>query len=176
MLLQCASPDAIARLPATELKFDADEICKEYFKKQKHGSLKDYLIHCLRINENTEKDGALVQVSLNFKGNWMRYFAMKFRHIVKKQCFLLRITETNRAFKISNIFPSFCCLTLILLKLHLAIKKHNPDTIIVCKNDVYLNYCFSFEYSNIFAHRLLALKLFFFSVVLLLQKHLSKAS
>jgi hypothetical protein len=67
MLLQCASPDAIARLPASKLKHDADAIWIEYFKNQKHGSLKEYLVHCLRENKDTENNGSLVQVSVNTK-------------------------------------------------------------------------------------------------------------
>jgi hypothetical protein len=62
-LLQCASPDAIARVPATELKYDADELWTEYFRNQKHGSLKDYLVYCLKNIKDTESDGFLVQVS-----------------------------------------------------------------------------------------------------------------
>ena len=63
MLLQCASPDAIARLPATKLRYNADEIWREYFKVQKHGSLKDYLAHCLGDDKDTASGGSLVQVS-----------------------------------------------------------------------------------------------------------------
>jgi hypothetical protein len=62
-LLQCASPDAIARLPATKLKHDAEELWTEYFRNQKHGSLKEYLVHCLGSDEDTENDSSLVQVS-----------------------------------------------------------------------------------------------------------------
>ena len=61
--MQCASPDAIARLPATKLKHDAAKLWIEYFKNQKHGSLKDYLVYCLGNNTDTESDGSLVQVS-----------------------------------------------------------------------------------------------------------------
>ncbi|CAB4038329.1 Hypothetical predicted protein, partial [Paramuricea clavata] len=60
-LLQCASPDAIARLPATKLKHDAEKLWTEYFRNQKHGSLKDYLVHCLGNNKDTENDSSLVQ-------------------------------------------------------------------------------------------------------------------
>ena len=62
-MLQCASPDAIARLPATKLKHDAENLWTEYFINQKHGSLKDYLVHYLtRYVDNAENDGSLVQV------------------------------------------------------------------------------------------------------------------
>ena len=64
-LLQCASPDAIARLPATELKHDAEKLWREYFINQEHGSLKDYLVHCLGNVDDTEYDGSLVQVSFS---------------------------------------------------------------------------------------------------------------
>jgi hypothetical protein len=61
--LQCASPDAIARLPATKLKHDAEKLWTEYFRNQKHGSLKDYLVHCLGNDKDAENNGSLVQVS-----------------------------------------------------------------------------------------------------------------
>lgn len=63
-LLQCASPDAIARLPFTKLKRYAEELWTEYFTNQRHGSLKDYLVHYLR-KDTTEYDGSLVQVGKN---------------------------------------------------------------------------------------------------------------
>jgi hypothetical protein len=63
MLLQCASPDAIARLPATKLELDAEKLWAEYFRNQKHGSLKDYLVHCLGNDKDTENNNSLVQVS-----------------------------------------------------------------------------------------------------------------
>ena len=74
-LLQCASPDAIARLPATKLKDDAKLYWTEYFINQKHGSLKDYVVHCLRDVDNTENHGSLVQAGfLNFLPAQMRVF------------------------------------------------------------------------------------------------------
>ena len=64
MLLQCVSPDAIARLPATKLEHYADEIWREYFKNQKHGSLKDYLVYWLKDKKNIKSGcGSLLQVS-----------------------------------------------------------------------------------------------------------------
>ena len=80
MLLQCVSPDAIARLPATKLQHDADEIWKEYFKNQKHGSLKDYLVHCLGDDKDSEHGGSLVQVSFLGEIGFGR-FALNFRQI-----------------------------------------------------------------------------------------------
>ena len=61
-MLQTASPDAIARLAATKLKHDAEDLWTEYFENQKHGSLKDYLVHCLGNNHGTDEYGSLVQV------------------------------------------------------------------------------------------------------------------
>ena len=49
-------------LVQTELKSEADEIWQEYFENQRHGSLKDYLVHCLRTREETESSGSLIQV------------------------------------------------------------------------------------------------------------------
>jgi hypothetical protein len=63
MLLQCASPDAIARLRETKLKDHADEIWTEYFENQKHGSLKEYLVHCFRDDKDNGNNSSLVQVS-----------------------------------------------------------------------------------------------------------------
>ncbi|XP_028416584.1 E3 ubiquitin-protein ligase rnf213-alpha-like [Dendronephthya gigantea] len=61
-LLQCASPDAIARLPATRMKGDAEKLWNVYFKTQRHGSLKDYLVACLdRVTP--EKHGSLIQIT-----------------------------------------------------------------------------------------------------------------
>ena len=77
MLLQCASPDAIARLPATQLRHYADEIWREYFKNQKHASLKDYLVHnCLGDDKDSEHAGSLVQVSF-FQENWILSLSSK---------------------------------------------------------------------------------------------------
>ena len=65
-MLQCASPDAIARLPATKLKYEAENLWIEYFKNQKHGSLKDFLAHCLRKDVDSESDGSLIQVNYEY--------------------------------------------------------------------------------------------------------------
>jgi capsid portal protein len=68
-LLQCASPDAIARLPATKLKYDAEKLWTKYFRNQKHGSLKDYMVHCLQNKDDAENNGSLVQVSFLMLNN-----------------------------------------------------------------------------------------------------------
>ena len=64
-MLQTASPDAIARLAATELKHDAEDLWTEYFQNQKHGSLNDYLVHCLRNYDGNDIYGSLVQVGFS---------------------------------------------------------------------------------------------------------------
>ena len=63
MLLQCASPDAIARLKATELRHDAEKLWNMYFKIQKHGSLSDYLQGAFTGNDIQDCEGSLVQVT-----------------------------------------------------------------------------------------------------------------
>ncbi|XP_046861644.1 E3 ubiquitin-protein ligase rnf213-alpha-like [Xenia sp. Carnegie-2017] len=62
-LLQCASPDAIARLTVSQLKHDACEIHEEYYKNQQHGTLKNYLVDCFQTKDNTTACGYLVQVT-----------------------------------------------------------------------------------------------------------------
>ena len=61
-LLQCASPDAIARLPATKLEKDSEKLWTEYFINQKHGSLKDNLMDCLG---DVGDAGSLIQVGFS---------------------------------------------------------------------------------------------------------------
>ena len=97
MLLQCASPDAIARLPATQLRHYADEIWREYFKNQKHASLKDYLVHnCLGDDKDSEHAGSLVQVSFLNKIGFFR-LARKFNQVflIFRSFFFFRVFEMN---------------------------------------------------------------------------------
>ena len=101
--MQCASPDAIARLPATKLKHDADELWTEYFRNQKHGSLKDYLVHCLGNNKDPESDGSLVQVSFQTLNKIM--YIRSFLNRVNA-CWLYRVyIKTRRPFQIQIIHP-----------------------------------------------------------------------
>lgn len=61
--MQCASPDAIARLPATRLKPFAMELWAAYFDHQKHSSLVEYLNYVLEVKERyEEREGVLAQV------------------------------------------------------------------------------------------------------------------
>ena len=68
LLLEMASPDAIARLPASGIKDEAKEIWKIYFSEQKHSSLAAFMSHLLNYDdyhlENKRKEGLLVQVSM----------------------------------------------------------------------------------------------------------------
>lgn len=63
LLIQCATPDAIVRLPRTSLKDRADEIKNLYFLEQQHSSLSAYLGHLFSSLDEEEKQGVLVQVS-----------------------------------------------------------------------------------------------------------------
>jgi hypothetical protein len=104
--LQCASPDAIARLRATELKHDAEELWKEYFRNQKHGSLKDYLVNCLGNNKDTENDGSLVQVSFLTMNNFKMCIVVNAcRLLFQRNClsFLLP-TKQGQLYKTVNYF------------------------------------------------------------------------
>ena len=67
MLLEMATPDAIARLPHTALERRAPHIWKAYFKEQHHSSLAKFMSHVLnlkdsRFDEKRQK-GFLIQVS-----------------------------------------------------------------------------------------------------------------
>ena len=68
LLLEMASPDAIARLPASGIKDEAEEIWKIYFNEQQHSSLAAFMSHVLQYDdsrlENKRKEGLLVQVSM----------------------------------------------------------------------------------------------------------------
>ena len=67
MLLEMATPDAIARLPHTALETRAPHIWDAYFKEQQHSSLATFMSHVLnledrRFDEERQK-GLLIQVS-----------------------------------------------------------------------------------------------------------------
>ena len=68
MLLEMATPDAIARLPASGLKADAREIWNTYFHKQRHSSLAAFMRHVLTLDEfhlgKKRKEGLFIQVSI----------------------------------------------------------------------------------------------------------------
>ena len=63
MLLQMATPDAIARLPASGLKGEASEMWQTYFYKQQHSSLAAFMHHVLTLEKKREK-GFFIQVSI----------------------------------------------------------------------------------------------------------------
>ena len=67
MLLEMATPDAIARLPHTALERQASDIWKAYFKEEQRSSLAKFMSHVLnlkdsRLDEERQK-GLLIQVS-----------------------------------------------------------------------------------------------------------------
>ena len=67
MLLEMATPDAIARLPHTALAGGARGIWDAYFKEQQHSSLAAFMSHVLPSNDSHLdkrcQDGLLIQVS-----------------------------------------------------------------------------------------------------------------
>lgn len=68
MLLEMATPDAVARLPASGLKEEAREIWRTYFHKQQHSSLMEFMCHVLTMDSfhlNAQRqEGLLIQVSV----------------------------------------------------------------------------------------------------------------
>ena len=67
MLLEMATPDAIARLPASGLKAEAKVIWNVYFHEQQHSSLAAFVSHMLKSDKahlkKRRQEGLLVQVS-----------------------------------------------------------------------------------------------------------------
>ena len=67
MLLEMATPDAIARLPHTALERRAPHIWNAYFKKQQHSSLATFISHVLNSEDShfdeKRQEGFLIQVS-----------------------------------------------------------------------------------------------------------------
>ena len=67
MLLEMATPDAIARLPHTALERRAPRIWKAYFKEQQHSSLANFMSHVLNLKDSRldgkRQEGFLIQVS-----------------------------------------------------------------------------------------------------------------
>ena len=63
MLLQCATPDAVARLPCTQLAQQADNLWATYFTTQEHSSLTAFLRNVLTTEERQRDKGSLIQVS-----------------------------------------------------------------------------------------------------------------
>ena len=83
LLLEMASPDAIARLPASGIKDEAEEIWKIYFNEQQHSSLAAFMSHVLQYDdyhlENKRKKGLLVQVS-TLSHHYCIWDTLAFRH------------------------------------------------------------------------------------------------
>ena len=67
MLLEMATPDAIARLPHTALERQAPHFWNDYFKKQQHSSLAKFMSHVLNLEDSRfdekRQEGLLIQVS-----------------------------------------------------------------------------------------------------------------
>ena len=67
VLLEMATPDAIARLPHTTLGGRARSIWNVYFKEHQHSSLAAFMSHVLTLEDNNpderRKEGLSIQVS-----------------------------------------------------------------------------------------------------------------
>ncbi|XP_067056125.1 E3 ubiquitin-protein ligase rnf213-alpha-like isoform X2 [Acropora muricata] len=63
LLLQCATPDAVARLPCTQLAQHADRLWSTYFTTQEHSSLTAFLKKILTTEERGEGMGSLIQIT-----------------------------------------------------------------------------------------------------------------
>ncbi|XP_068731195.1 E3 ubiquitin-protein ligase rnf213-alpha-like [Montipora capricornis] len=67
MLLEMATPDAIARLPASGLKAEAKVIWNVYFHEQQHSSLAAFMSHMLKSDKahlkKRRQEGLLVQIT-----------------------------------------------------------------------------------------------------------------
>ncbi|XP_067057901.1 E3 ubiquitin-protein ligase rnf213-alpha-like isoform X3 [Acropora muricata] len=67
LLLEMATPDAIARLPASGIKNQAEEIWNTYFNEQRHSSLAAFMGHVLQYDdsrlEKKRQEGLLVQIT-----------------------------------------------------------------------------------------------------------------
>ncbi|RMX46188.1 hypothetical protein pdam_00007847 [Pocillopora damicornis] len=67
MLLEMATPDAIARLPHTALERGAPDIWRAYFKKQQHSSLATFMSHVLNLEDRRfdekRQEGLLIQIT-----------------------------------------------------------------------------------------------------------------
>ena len=67
LLIEMAAPDAIARLPATDLGGRARDIWDNYFKQQQHSSLAAFLSHVLSGDDfflsRRQQEGLFIQVN-----------------------------------------------------------------------------------------------------------------
>ena len=88
-MLQCATPDAVARLPCTQLAQQADKLWSTYFTMQEHSSLTAFLKNVLTIEERGDK-GSLIQVIV----------MLTFLHGGRKEDFVVDSVTTNRNFPV----------------------------------------------------------------------------
>ena len=66
LLLQCATPDSLARLHKTSLKMEIDRLWEIYFEQQHHGSFTDYLNGMLPSEDNGKEISAQVIYHNNY--------------------------------------------------------------------------------------------------------------
>ena len=60
-----ATPDAIARLPASGLKGEAREMWQTYFYEQQHSSLAAFMLDVLTLEEKGKREkGLFIQVRI----------------------------------------------------------------------------------------------------------------
>ena len=82
LLLLMATPDALVRLQHTALGSNAKELTITYFTKQHHGSISDFLRHCLKDPSNSEY-GSLFQVCHKCAYFFMYVYIGMFQSICK---------------------------------------------------------------------------------------------
>ena len=59
-LLQCATPDSVARLGSSRLSGNADNLWNTYFNEQEHSSLAKFLVKALNdVKSQTTNEAAL---------------------------------------------------------------------------------------------------------------------
>jgi hypothetical protein len=63
LLLSCATPDSIARLPVSKLSAESDRLRDIYFSKQYHGSLREHVKHQIATWQKEKGSGLLLQIT-----------------------------------------------------------------------------------------------------------------
>lgn len=76
-LLQCATPDSVARLNSTRLRKEAAILWNKYFREQEHSSLADFLAKALKeLQRQVTKVAALrAQVRFFHKYDTLSYIS-----------------------------------------------------------------------------------------------------
>ena len=59
ILLRCATPESLVRLPKTALRAEAPKLMKQYFEELNHGSIEQYLKEEL-VNRDKQESKLIV--------------------------------------------------------------------------------------------------------------------